>query len=185
MLPLPVLLFPTAACFTPIAASQLASFQGDGHGVRLCNALAVPSVLCRWATTICHQYFYSCCHHHRINLYRCAALYSEELSGRITDSCYFSGVGQQECTLENHNKRQQWPSVQPPQQPCCDIEQDGGNNQQRTLTWLSSVTSPPSRPSLTPACTQQRRSWATRGPAPPACLPAACTLGQGHLLCQG
>lgn len=25
----------------------------------------------------------------------------------------------------------------PPQQPCCDIEQLGGNNQQGTLTWLS------------------------------------------------
>ena len=102
-------------------------------------------------------------------MYHCATLCSEELSGRITDSCYLGGVGQ--CPLENHNKRQQCPpSVQQPQQPCCDIEQDGGNNQQRTLTWLSSVTSPLSRPRLTPTCTaeqRRRKSWARRGPPAP------------------
>ena len=102
-------------------------------------------------------------------MYHCATLCSEELSGRITDSCYLGGVGQR--PLENHNKRQQCPpSVQQPQQPCCDIEQDGGNNQQRTLTWLSSVTSPLSRPRLTPTCTaeqRRRKSWARRGPPAP------------------
>ena len=122
---------------------------------------------------ICHLYFWSYCIHQDINLYHhCVALCSEELSGRITGSCYFCGEWASQGTLENHNTKSEGSG-----RPCshlnnlaATLSRTGGNNQQRTLTWLSSVTSSPSRPRLTPTCPQQRRSSATRGPAPPDCM---------------
>ena len=73
-------------CVTPFSCTFGALLMGNYH--------------------ICHLYFWSYCIHQDINLYHhCVALCSEELSGRITDSCYFCGEWASQGTLENHNTK--------------------------------------------------------------------------------